>query len=136
MLLRAGAELLIMIDRARFFTAVREAPFGGALTQSQVEGMTHLLDVWDASYAEKHQDERFFAYALATTFHETARTMQPIEAGRAGGVPMAIRPDPGIWSMTGAATFEHAQKRLEAELRTATIRCMRGALSMRSTRPR
>ncbi|WP_244669534.1 glycoside hydrolase family 19 protein [Kaistia sp. 32K] len=38
--------------------------------------MTTLLDEWEAQHAAK--DDRWLAYALATTHHETDRSMQPI----------------------------------------------------------
>ncbi len=62
------------MNRTAFFDAVRKAPFG-SLSQSQVDGMTAILDEWDR---RKLTDIRWLAYMLATTFHETARTMQPI----------------------------------------------------------
>lgn len=65
-----------MIDRNRFFDAVREDPFGGTLTQGQVDGMNSILDEW----GWRHQtDLRWLAYMLATTKWETAHSMQPIE---------------------------------------------------------
>lgn len=66
-----------MIDRNRFFDSVRASPFGGDLTQDQVNGMNYLLDVWEAKFSEN--DLRWLAYAFATVFHETAQTMRPIE---------------------------------------------------------
>ena len=65
-----------MIDRKRFFDLVRVSPFGGSLAQEQVDGLTVLLDVFERDY--NWPDARWLAYALATTFHETAQTMQPI----------------------------------------------------------
>lgn len=65
-----------MINRRFFYERVRSHLFAGRLSQSQVDGMTHVLDVWEAAHARK--DDRWLAYALATTFHETAFTMQPI----------------------------------------------------------
>jgi hypothetical protein len=41
-----------------------------------VEGHNAILDEWERNHARK--DDRWLAYALATTCHETARTMQPI----------------------------------------------------------
>lgn len=72
-----------MFDRDYFFRSVRANPFGRALTQSKVDGLNAILDAWDAS---KLTDKRWLAYMLATTFHETAKTMQPIrEYGRGKG---------------------------------------------------
>jgi len=73
-----------MIDREAFFDAVREDPFGGNLTQGQVDGLNFLLDVWERHFRDK--DIRWLAYSLATAFHETAQTMEPIpEYGEGSG---------------------------------------------------
>jgi hypothetical protein len=66
-----------IINRDHFFQVVRNQLFNGSLKQKQVDGMTGILDYWEAQYA--NQDDRFLAYMLATAFHETATTMQPIE---------------------------------------------------------
>lgn len=66
-----------MIDRDKFFDAVRADPFGGNLTQRQVDGLNTLLDVWEIHFRDR--DIRWLAYSLATAFHETAQTMEPIE---------------------------------------------------------
>lgn len=60
---------------AAFFDAVRSAVFGGSLSQRQVEGLNAVTEAWDRS---GDKDSRKLAYLLATTFHETARTMQPV----------------------------------------------------------
>ncbi|MBS7697862.1 MULTISPECIES: glycoside hydrolase family 19 protein [unclassified Chelatococcus] len=64
------------MSRAAFYSAVRKRPFGGALVQSQVDGMETILDAWNGLAIS--DDRRWLAYMLATTFHETAATMQPI----------------------------------------------------------
>ena len=64
-----------MAKNAAFFNAVRSSLFGGALSQSQVDGIKAVIAAWDRS---GDKDDRKLAYLLATTFHETARTMQPI----------------------------------------------------------
>ncbi|WP_420028790.1 hypothetical protein [Metarhizobium album] len=64
------------IDRRFFFDHIRAAPFGGMLKQPQVDGMSAILDRWERTMAA--QDERWLAYVLATVYHETARTMQPV----------------------------------------------------------
>jgi putative chitinase len=63
------------MNRNIFFEYVRNAPFGGRLTQSQVQGLTVILDEWDL---RKLTDDRWLAYILATAFHEVNATMQPI----------------------------------------------------------
>jgi hypothetical protein len=75
-----------LIDRRFFFSQVRGALFADDLHSSQVNGLNALLDGWETKYAEK--DKRWLAYALATAYHETAKTMQPIEEfGKARGKP-------------------------------------------------
>lgn len=64
-----------MIDRKNFFDAVRQRPFNGALSASNVSGVNSILDEWEKRELE---DMRWLAYMLATTKHETANTMQPI----------------------------------------------------------
>ncbi|MUO27679.1 MULTISPECIES: glycoside hydrolase family 19 protein [Rhizobium/Agrobacterium group] len=75
------------MDRAKFFAAVRSSLFGGALTQNQVNGITAILDAWQASTMT---DLRWLAYMLATAFHETAQTMQPVRETRAATDKQAI----------------------------------------------
>lgn len=65
-----------MINRKFFFDYARQTLFTGKLTQAQVSGLGFILDSWEAEHAKK--DDRWLAYALATTFHETAFTMQPV----------------------------------------------------------
>jgi putative chitinase len=66
-----------MINRKFFFDQVRSTLFTGRLSASQVNGLSFILDVWEASHSKK--DDRWLAYALGTAFHETAFTMQPIK---------------------------------------------------------
>jgi putative chitinase len=81
-----------MINRQFFFDHVRANLFDGHMQQSQVNGMTAILDYWESKLSD--DDDRWLAYALATTFHETAFTMQPIEEfGKGRGHPYG-KPDP------------------------------------------
>lgn len=57
------------------FSLIRESLFSGKLTQSQVDGLNSILQAMN-DYGV--QDKRFAAYILATPYHETAKTMQPI----------------------------------------------------------
>lgn len=59
---------------ATFFAAIRPL-FGDRLTQKQVDGINHLWATW-AVHGDR--DERKLAYILATVFHETAQTMEPV----------------------------------------------------------
>lgn len=63
------------MNRTTFFAYARRAPFGGKLSQAQVDGLNQILDEWER---RELRDERWLAYMLATTFHETAMTMQPV----------------------------------------------------------
>jgi putative chitinase len=55
-----------------FFNLIRSELFGGKLTAKQVDGIEFLLSVTEG-LSLPHR-----AYLLATVFHETAATMQPI----------------------------------------------------------
>ena len=64
------------INRAFFFDHVRSTRFTGKLSKGQVDGLGFILDEWEAHHAAA--DDRWLAYALATAYHETAFTMQPV----------------------------------------------------------
>lgn len=57
-----------------FFDAVRASLFGGRLTEDQVVGMEAILEAAPSDLGLEP-----LAYCLATAYHETARTMQPIK---------------------------------------------------------
>lgn len=78
------------IDRDIYFDYVRDSLFGGRLTQDQVDGQNGILDVWETHVEPRHpgSDLRWLAYMLATTKHETASEMIPIEEyGKGAGHP-------------------------------------------------
>ena len=78
-----------MIDRSNFFAKARANLFGGAMTQSQVDGCNAILDGWE--WRPELTDRRWLAYMLATAKHETAHTMQPIaEYGHGAGRPYGV----------------------------------------------
>lgn len=89
----------MQIDRSELFERVRHSLFGGALRQSQMEGMGAIVDGWEARALARlpapvvtapaaasgtmavravAADRAALAYVLATAFHETAATMQPV----------------------------------------------------------
>lgn len=71
------------MNRRTFFDVVRPGLFRGNLDQDQVDGFNAILDEWER---RKLTDLRWLAYMLATAYHETAHTMQPIrEYGRGKG---------------------------------------------------
>lgn len=98
------------MNRKEFFDKARSNPFGGALSQSQVEGMTVILDEWDR---RRLSDLRQLAYMLATAFHETARTMQPIrEYGRGKGMKYGTTYyGRGFVQLTWKANYQKAKDR-------------------------
>lgn len=63
------------MDRAVFYSGIR--PLFGAMSQYQVNGLERLLNVWEQYYAADPVED--LAYDLATSFHETGETMQPIK---------------------------------------------------------
>lgn len=71
-----------MLNRRFFFDQVRQSLFDGRLRQSQVRGLTAILDAWEA--LPDREDDRRLAYVLATAHHETDRALWPVrEAGGA-----------------------------------------------------
>lgn len=105
-------DMSIDLDRAKFFDAVRRQPFAGHLTAPQVAGMEAILDACPPDLGVEKT-----AYCLATTFHETARTMRPIEEiGRGRG--RSYGPT-GFWGrgfvqLTWQANYAKATKELRA----------------------
>lgn len=77
------------IHRNYFFDNIRYYLFG-KFNQAQVDGLNVFLDWHDNTNPDipdrYHLDDRMLAYVLATTYHETAATMQPIaEYGKGSG---------------------------------------------------
>lgn len=83
------------IDRQKYFDAIRKAPFPGSLNQDQVDGNNAILEYWETMWELAPPiDLRHLAYILATTKHETASTMQPIEEYGKGSGKNYGKPDP------------------------------------------
>lgn len=80
------------IHRAFFYAQIRKNMFPKSITTGQVDGMNAILDGWESGYAD--QDDRWLAYALATTYHETDQKMQPIEEYGKGRKHSYGIPDP------------------------------------------
>jgi hypothetical protein len=109
-------------DRETYFDAVRQNPFGGQLSQSQVDAQEQLLANFELDIYAKYADLRWIAYMLATTFHETAQTMQPIsEYGHGEGHEYGIE-DPetgqtyygrGYVQLTWRDNYRRATQKLE-----------------------
>ncbi len=74
-------KLNAVTERRIFFREVRKSLFSGRLRQTQVEGLDAILNGWagltEVACRSAGGDEAL-AYLLATAFHETAATMQPV----------------------------------------------------------
>jgi len=85
------------IHRKYFFDNIKYYLFK-SFNQGQVDGLNVFLDWYDNKNPplpeRYHLDDRMLAYVLATTYHETAATMQPIaEYGKGKGKKYGT-PDP------------------------------------------
>jgi putative chitinase len=109
------------MNRGAFFLSVRSALFGGSLNQGQVDGMGAILDEWER---RKLSDQRWLAYMLATTYHETARTMQPI--AEYGGKSARYAPyyGRGFVQLTWEANYAKAGKIVGVDLVKSPDRAM------------
>lgn len=64
------------MDRAAFFASIRKSLFRGRIGEKQVDGLLRILDECEKRAVT---DKGQIAYILATAFHETGATMQPIK---------------------------------------------------------
>lgn len=110
------------MDRTAFYASVRRRTsgiFGTSLSQGQVNGCNTLLEE-----AEKEGTPlRFLAYILATAYHETACTMQPVrEIGKGKGRPYGkpvngkIYYGRGYVQLTWLENYQRAAKELAVDL--------------------
>lgn len=76
------------INRKHFYDTLRISLFGGKISPSQMSGLEAILNKWE--HETPDHDDRWLAYMLATAFHETARTMQPVRETRASTDDAAI----------------------------------------------
>lgn len=66
------------MDMTTFFAYARRAPFGGRLSQGQIDGMNALFRCWRSHKIPGSDNNRLLAYVLASVFHETAGRMLPV----------------------------------------------------------
>jgi hypothetical protein len=71
----------VVIHRGYFFENIKHYLFK-SFRQEQIDGLNVFLDWYDRENPplpeRYHIDDRCLAYILATTYHETAATMQPV----------------------------------------------------------
>lgn len=72
-----AAPAVSSVDLKKFFDGVRKPLFNGRLTGPQVSGMEAKIKV----FLEEGFPLSWAAYAMATSYHETARRMQPVKEG-------------------------------------------------------
>lgn len=65
-----------MLNREYFFSVSKTIRLFTKFSQRQVDSLNCIFDKWDAS---GYADLRWLAYMLATCYHETDKTMLPIE---------------------------------------------------------
>lgn len=112
------------MDRAKFYASLRarnSGVFGTSISKSQVDGTEALLNEGQSLGMPLRQ----LAYVLATAYHETAHTMQPIEEyGRGKGRPYGKPSGPyskayfgrGFVQLTWLANYEKAGLKLGVNL--------------------
>lgn len=77
-------------NRKTLFNYVRRSPFGGKLTQQQVDGINDCLDYFE-DRPKVWNDIRHIAYYFATTQHETGGRMVPVRETFAKTSAQAVR---------------------------------------------
>ena len=87
-----------MINRIAFQNRLHTYNLFTKANNQQLAGMNAILDEWE-SKPSLYLDKRWLAYMLATTYHETAKTMWPIEEfgkgkGRAYGLKIKQNKEP------------------------------------------
>jgi hypothetical protein len=70
----------MVVDRKYFYDNFPSKALGvKSLTASQKQGFDAIFDVWDS--IKDYDSLEWLAYELATPWHETGRTMQPVREG-------------------------------------------------------
>jgi len=87
-----------MINKEYFYNIIRTHLYPKGISPMALQGLERFLNFWQVTdiigYPPTGRDRRWLAYILATTYHETARTMQPIEEyGKGRGLSYG-KPDP------------------------------------------
>lgn len=110
------------LNRKKFYDRIRETIFKGKISQVQVDNMNVILGEWESRGLN---DLKWLAYMLATVYHETGHTMQPVrEYGQGKGRKYGIA-DPetgkvyygrGYVQLTWKANYDTFGKLLHLDL--------------------
>lgn len=102
------------------YTLIRNKLFAGKLTQLQVNGIEFIIK---AANDGGIVDKRHVAYMLATAYHETARTMRPVEEiGKGKGLAYGVAIDGRVYygrgyvQLTWLANYKTMAKLLGVDL--------------------
>ena len=95
------------INKVTFFNYVRRLPFGGKLKTEQVQGMEAILNAFALL---GYVDLRWLAYILATAFHETGGTMQPIREAYGKSTADTIARLDREWAKPGHGALKNVSK--------------------------
>ena len=99
-------------NSAAFYDEIRDSLFGGSLNQEQVDG--HNIIGMACSIASLDPVLEQSAYILATVYHETAQTMQPIEEYGGWNTNYAPWYGRGFVQLTWEDNYEKQQNKLDA----------------------
>jgi putative chitinase len=99
-------------NAAAFFDVIRAGLFGGSLSQGQVDGHNIIGNVCSVAGLDPVLEQS--AYILATVYHETARTMQPIEEYGGWNTRYAPWFGRGYVQLTWEENYQRQQNKLHA----------------------
>jgi hypothetical protein len=99
-------------NAAAFFDVIRASLFGGSLNQGQVDGHNIIGNVCSVAGLDPVLEQS--AYILATVYHETARTMQPIEEYGGWNAHYAPWFGRGYVQLTWEENYKRQQDKLNA----------------------
>ena len=99
-------------NTATFFDVIRAGLFGGSLSQGQVDGHNIIGNVCSVAGLDPVLEQS--AYILATVYHETAQTMQPIEEYGGWNTRYAPWFGRGYVQLTWEENYKRQQDKLHA----------------------
>lgn len=106
----SAAGMTTAFSATAFYDSIRQSLFGGSLSQSQVDGHSVLGRACGIFKLDPLVEQS--AYTLATAYHETAQTMQPIE--EYGGPSTSYAPwyGRGFVQLTWEENYQNQQTKL------------------------